>query len=355
MAVIDDDRRGRPDPEALLRAAEPRGGEGRGRLKVFLGYGPGVGKSFRLFDEGRRRRERGQDVVVAATLAEMPPDAARVAEELESIPTRQVGGVPVLDVERLLERRPSVCLVDGLAFDHPPGARHARRYEDVDELLAAGISVLASVSLEHIAEQVELVRRVVGVAPAQTVPQAFLNAADEVVVVDAPPTAEGWSTEALSALRQQALLLTAQVVDLQLEGYLEREGVQSTWGTQERILVCMTPRANASAMLVAARQNVDRFHGELYAVYVVQPNLTDDDRAANERNVALARAQRANVAVLEGKDPVATILDFAGRHHVTQLFVGHTRRTGWRARWFGTPLDRLVREAHRIDVRVFPQ
>ena len=349
---------GTRDPEALLRNIEAEERASRaGQLKVFLGYAPGVGKSFRLLDEGRRRHERGEDVVVAALQPDVPPEAARVIRDLERIPPREVDGVPVLDLDALLRRRPHVCLVDGLAYDNPPGARHAKRHQDVEEILAAGISVLTTIGLEYIAEQQDFVRQVVGHAPVHSVPQEFVSRADELVVVDAPPEsgADADTADQLNALRQRALLLAAEVVDRQLEDYLRRQGVRSSWGTQERILVCMTPRANAAKMLAAARRNVDRFHGELFAIYVVQSKLTEEDRMANERNAALALAQDARLDVLEGNDPVATILDYARRHNITQMFVGHSLKRSWTARLWGTPLGRLVREAEGMDVRVFPQ
>ncbi len=351
------DRTGtRRDPDDLLRDIEAaERAERRGQLKIFLGYASGVGKSFRLFDEGRRRHERGEDVVVAAVPAEPAADVAQALRQLEAVPTLEVGGVPVVDVDALLQRRPQVCLIDGLAYDNPPGARRAKRHQDVEALLAAGISVLTSIDLEYIAEQQPFVRQVAGATPSESVPQDFVGRADEVVVVDAPADLGASDAERLSALRQRALLLTAEVVDRQLEDYLQRHGVRSSWGTQERILVCMTPRANAAKMLAAARGNVDRFHGELFAIYVVQPKLTEEDRMANERNAALALAQDARLDVLEGRDPVATILGYARRHNITQMFVGHSLRRTWTARLWGTPLDRLVREAEGIDVRVFPQ
>ncbi len=202
--------------------------------------------------------------------------------------------------------------------------------------------------------------------PAETVPQRFIASADEVVVVDAPletvlSEREPGGLEVrrrlanqLSQLRARALLLTADVVDRQLESYLELHGIQSSWGTQERILVCMTPRANAAAMLASGRRNADRFHGELFAIYVNQANLTPQDRIANERNVKFARAERAQIDILDGKDPVETILEYAHSHGITQLFVGHNLRRDWQARLRGSPLDRLIRGAEGVDVRVFP-
>jgi two-component system sensor histidine kinase KdpD len=351
------DRTHHRDPEVLLRQIEAaEQAEHRGQLKVFLGYASGVGKSFKLFDEGRRRRERGEDIVVAAAQAESAPEVAQVIRRFENIPTRDVEGVPIIDVPAVIARHPQVCLVDGLAYDNPPGCRHRKRYEDVEELLEAGISVLTSINLEYIAEQQEFVRGILGTTKAETVPQEFINRADEVVIVDAPPEAdEAIGANKLSQLRQRALLLTADVVDRQLEAYLRLNGLQSSWGTQERILVCMTPRANASKMLASGRRNADRFHGELLAIYVTQENLTAEDRMALERNVTLARAQQAHVDTLEGKDPIKTILDYAREHGITQIFVGHNLRRSWRDRLGGTPLDRLIRDAEGIDVRVFPQ
>ena len=160
------------DPEALLRQIEAaERAEHRGQLKIFLGYASGVGKSFRLFDEGRRRHERGEDVVVAATQPDVPPDIAQAIRSLEVVPSRDVGGVPVIDVSTLLERHPQVCLIDGLAYDNPPGSRHGKRCEDVEELLQAGISVLTSINLEYIDNQQEFVREVLGKTRAETVPR----------------------------------------------------------------------------------------------------------------------------------------------------------------------------------------
>ena len=358
----DPSRPGRPDPEALLRhvqAAEHAAH--RGLLRIFLGYSSGVGKSFRMFDEGRRRRMRGEDLVIAAIQPRLPPEAAAVASALERIPMRDAGGTWTIDVDAVLRRRPQVCLIDGLAHDNPPGSRHAHRHDDVQEILDAGIAVVTSINLEFIAEEQEFVAQVTGRRRTALVPRAFIDAANEVVIVDAPHAKAGAADDGdairarqLGQLRERALLLVADVVDRQLESYLALNGIAMTWGTQERILVCMTPRANAAAMLASGRRNVDRFHGELLAVYVSQANLTVEDRSALARNVTLARAQDAHVHILEGRDPIRAILDFARAEGVTQLYVGHNLQRTWRARLTGTLLDRLIDEADGFDVRVFP-
>jgi two-component system sensor histidine kinase KdpD len=357
MNIDDRERTATSDPDALLRQVEAaERALHRGQLKIFLGYTSGVGKSFKLLDEGRRRKERGEDVVVAATQPEANAELSRIIDTMEVIPTRTIAGVPVIDVAAVLARRPQVCLVDGLAYDNPPGSPHSRRYEDVEEMLEAGISVITSINLEYISEQKDFVRSVLGHAKPESVPQLFLDIADEVVVVDAPADGKtGIDAHQLSQLRQRTLLLTADAVERQLEQYLRAHAIQSSWGTQERILVCMTPRANAAKMLASGRRNADRFHGELFAIYVTQPDLTAEDQMALDRNVMLARAQEAQVETLSGNDPIATILDYARAHGITQIFVGHNLRRGWRSRLGGTLLDRLIRDAEGIDVRVFPQ
>src|SRR5258706_11253754 len=142
----------------------------RGRLKVFLGYASGVGKSFRMFDEGRRRRDRGQDVVVGALQPKVPVEIQPLLSSLEIIPTFNVKGVPVIDVQALLQRRPQVCLIDGLAYDNPPGSRNPHRWQDVEELLSAGITVVGSVNLQHVEDQREVLEKLTGKPGTHTIP-----------------------------------------------------------------------------------------------------------------------------------------------------------------------------------------
>ena len=365
----------RPDPDKLLRQvlAQERY-EARGRLKVFLGYAGGVGKSFRMLDEGRRRRQRGEDVVMGAIQPKASAECDALLQKMEVIPPLIIDGAPVMDVETILLRHPQVCLVDGLAYNNPPGSRHAKRWEDAEELLSAGISVIATVNLQYIEEQREQVERITGKRAEHTVPQSFLSNADEIEVVDAPadicrqrdtgaPLQEAAAAEVavlaeeqkLSELRELALLLAADVVDQQLEAYLERQGIEQLWGTQERILVFVTPDVDARAIIASGRRNADRFHGELFVAYLSQPDLTADQQAALESNLAQARAARAHVDALDGEDQVDTLLQFARSRGVTQIFVANRRRHSWRERILGGPLDRLIQAAESIDVRVFPQ
>jgi len=323
----------------------------RGRLKVFLGYASGVGKTFRMFDEGRRRKERGQDVVVGAVQPKIPPEVQPLLTALEAIPTLEVKGVPVVDVAAILQRKPQICLVDGLAYDNPKGSRNPHRWQDVEELLAAGITIVSSVNLQNIEDQREAVERLTGKRVTQTIPREFLNTADEIVIVDAPTeSAPGRRT----ALREMALVLTAEVIDAGLQRYLHEHGMEQTWGAHERLLICLTPRANFDRMIATARKNASRFHCDMLAVYVKQPNLSEADRKSLERGLEKARSEGAQVEVLVGDDPIETIVQYARSRAITQIFVGHSVKRDLGTRMFGSPVSRLVRTARGIDVRVFP-
>jgi two-component system sensor histidine kinase KdpD len=332
--------------------------EKQGRLKVFLGYTSGVGKSFRMLDEGRRRKERGQDVVVGVIQSKVSDDVARLLRGLEVIPLLPTAGSGMMDVQRILQRHPQVCLVDGLAYNNPPGSPNAQRWQDVEQLRTCGISVITTINLQYIEEYREEVAAITGKRASETVPVSFVQSADEIVVVDAPPDqtkeTRALDPDQLSHLREIALLLAADVVDRQLISYLERNGIHASWGTQERILVCMTPRANATKMIESGRRNVRRFHGELFAAYVTQPETSPADQAALEKNLEIARAAGAKIEVLHGEDPAEAILNFAQTHGITQIFIGHSLRQGWWSRLVGTPVDRLIDRAENIDIRVFP-
>lgn len=361
--------RRRPSPEALLRRIEAeQRHELRGRLKVFLGYASGVGKSFRMLDEGRRRKLRGEDVVVAAIQASAEAAVAELLRGFEIIPPRTDLGGPAIDVAAVKRRRPAVVLIDGLAYRNPPGSGNEERWQDVEDLLAGGISVITTVNLQYIREKQAQVEAIRGKTVSDSVPESFLLQADDIEVVDAPPEycverAEAGDlggdpellTRQLPELREIALVLAAEVVDAQLIDYLQRHGIEQSYGAHERILVCITPRSNAGLMIGRGRRQADRFHGNLFVAYVEQPDLTTEDRATLERNLAAARQANAPITILHGEDPVTAILEFAAREGVTQIFVGHSQRTGFWDRLRTNPVERLILESGGIDIRIFPQ
>jgi two-component system sensor histidine kinase KdpD len=341
----------RRDPQRFLeQIEEEERRKKRGRLKIFLGYASGVGKSAKMLAEGLRRRERGEDIVVGAIQSKSSPEIERLVSQHEVIPTLKIGDRAVIDIERLLRRHPQVVVIDGLAYTNPPGSRHPERWQEIEELLNAGISVITSINLHYIRDLQDEVAAITGKRPAETVPLDFLKSADDIEIVDAPAQAN------LSRLREMALLVAAEVVESELRGYLHSHHIEEIWGTQERILVGITPRSDARPVLESGRRNADRFHGELFVAYVRQPGLSAEDEAALEKNLAIARDFSATIKVLEGqRDPARALVTFAREVGITQIFIGHSMRKGWWHQLLGNPVERLIDLAEGIDVRVFPQ
>ena len=352
----------RPDPEELLRQITAQEAhEARGRLKIFLGYAPRVGKSLRMFDEGRRRKKRGQDVVIGAIQRKGADDIAHLIKEFEIIPALRIGEADSIDVYAVLRRAPQVCLVDELARDNPPGSKYEHRWQEVEAIRAHGVNVVGAINLQHICEQQDAVERITGRRLSNSVPQSFIQTADEIVIVDVPAehlTQHGGpgnlDPAQLSELRELALLLAAQVVEHQLQHYMDAHGIMQSWGTQERILVCITPRSSARQMIESGARAAQRFHGQLLAVYVEQGDLTREAQEAVDENLAFARKLGAEVHVVEGKtDPIAEIIRFAREQRITQVFVGHSQQSSWKF-WSQNPVDKLISEAEGMDVRIFP-
>jgi two-component system sensor histidine kinase KdpD len=262
-----------------------------------------------------------------------------------------------------------VCVIDPLAHNNPAGFPHASRWEDIEEILSSGISVLTAVNLLHVEELRERVEAISGKQTKETVPRRFLAEADEIVVVDAPVSVvlerkQQLSTErrdaqelthALSEQREMTLVFAAELAERQLERYLEDHDIQQLWGVHERILVCLTPRSNGESMIASGKRNQERFHGELYVVYSHLPHLSKDDKARLDGFLKLSKEAGAQVSMLRGEDPIDAILEFAKKKKVTQIFVGHSRRDDWLSRIWASPLDHLLRGAEHMDVRIFPQ
>ncbi len=356
-----------PDPEKLLRQSEAdERHESRGSFKVFLGYASGVGKSARMFDEARRRKERGEDVVVGAVQPVISSEVKDLLQKLEVIPLKTLDEIQVMDIESIRNRNPQVCVVDGLAHHNHPLSYHLERWQDVKELLDAGISILASVNLQYIDKYKEKVEKITGKNVVDVVPLQFLKSVDEIEVVDAPaemafqraggiPEQAAEQQQKLAELREMALLLTADIVDRQLERYMMRHDVEQHWGTQERILVCVKAGVDARQMIESGHRNADRFRGELYVVNVRQRDRSPKVDSVLEENLLYARTLGAQVEVLDEEEWASAVLRFANEHRVTQIFIHHSRNEKWSERLFGSGVDRLIQAAEGIDVRVFPQ
>jgi two-component system sensor histidine kinase KdpD len=354
----------RKTPDEILQEIQAQGNVERGRLKIILGYASGVGKSYRMLDEARRRRERGQDVVVGGIQPRLPPEVEDLIPHLEIIPLKSSNGSMAIDVEAILRRHPAVCFIDGLAYDNPPGSGRPTRWQDVQDIVEAGIKVIGSMNIQYIEELREQIEEITGKHVASTVPISFLKSADEIEIADAPSeeplervpeeTEEmNRRQQSLSRLRELTLVLAADIVDYQLGEYLKRHGIRQHLSAQERILICMTPRANARDMLDTAHVIAEKFHAEILAAYVRQSGLSDSDETAIYRNLDLARAMGAKIEIMDNRDPVAALLELARLRGITQIFIGHSQYAGG---WFkNSPVERLIRGSKNLDVRIFPQ
>jgi two-component system, OmpR family, sensor histidine kinase KdpD len=354
----------RKTPDELLREVQAEETSSSGHLKIFLGYASGVGKSFRMLDEARRRRQRGQDVIVGAIQNNVSHEVQRLLDHLEVVPLKRCRGGRAMDLESILKRRPAVCIIDGLAFNNPPGLTNPTRWQDAKQLVSAGIKVIGSINIQYVEELREQVQVLTGKQVTDTVPTSFITSADEIEIVDATPDEPMESSpeqqqdsekrqKRLSALREMTLVLAADVVDHQLIDYLEKHGIKQSYGTQERILVCITPQANANEMIETARKIAERFHGEWIVACLRQKDLSAADATALEEMLAAAKAAGAQTEILDGEDPVDTLLNFTKSHGITQLFLGHTQtHRSWP---WGDPIDKLIRRSQGMDLRIFPQ
>jgi two-component system, OmpR family, sensor histidine kinase KdpD len=373
--------RRRPDPDELLaRVQQEETRKTQGRLKVFFGAAPGVGKTYTMLEAARARRTEGVDVVVGWVETHGRKETEALLEGLEVLPRRQLSyrgtRLAEFDIDLALERRPTVMVVDELAHTNVPGSRHAKRYRDVEELLAAGIDVYTTLNVQHLETLNDVVAQVTGVTVRETVPDAVLDRADEIELVDLPPqelrkrlaegkvympevagrAAENFFREGnLIALRELALRTTAERVDKQMQRYREEHAVHETWPTAERVLVCVGPSPYAVRLVRAARRMAARLGAEWMAVYVETPanlHLAEADREQLESNLHLAEQLGAETVTLTGGDEVEEVLTYARRRNVTKLVVGKPAEARWRTLLRGSFVERLVRGSGEIDVYV---
>ncbi len=371
----------RPDPDALLaqvRAEEARAH--RGHLKIFFGASPGVGKTFSMLEAARLKRAAGLDVVVGLVETHGREETRRLLEGLPVLPRQRVEyrgtTLEEFDLDEALARKPGLLLVDELAHTNAPGVRHAKRWQDVEELLAAGIDVWSTLNVQHLESLNDVVAQITGVGIRETVPDSIFERADEVELVDLSPDVlqqrlrEGrvYMPEAaanalerffrlgnLIALRELALRRTADRVDAQMRGYMQAEGIRETWPAGERLLVCVGPNPASARIIRAARRMAAGLKADWVAVYVETPAHTRFSRADQDaiaQNLRLAEQLGAQTVMLTGLRVSEEILAYARDHNVTRVLVGKPTHSRWRDRLRGSVLDELVRASGAIDVYV---
>ena len=369
----------RPSPDALLAAAAR---EGRGRLKVFLGAAPGVGKTYAMLKAAHERKAEGIDVVVGLIETHSRRETEALVAGLELLPRRQVAyrgqSLGEFDLDAALARRPGLVLVDELAHSNAPGSRHPKRYQDVDELLDAGIDVYTTLNVQHLESLNDVVARITRIRVRETLPDRVLEEADDVTLVDLTPSelikrladgkvyVEGQAKRAvqhffqpgnLTALRELALRRTADRVDDQMVDYMREHAIVGPWAAGERILVCIGADEDSIAVVRAARRLADQLHAPWTALYVEMPGHF---RLGQEERVLIAQAQRlaeelgGESETIPGRDLPEDLLRFAGSHNMTQIVIGR-RPVSWLRRLLGRSLvDELVGRSQSVAVHVVP-
>ena len=350
----------------------------RGKLRIYLGSAPGVGKTFAMLDEGWRRRERGTDVVIGLVVTHGRTKTIAQIRDLEIVATRRVeyrGGVwDELDVDAILARRPSVVLVDELAHTNVTGSRNEKRWQDIEELLTAGIEVISTVNIQHLESLNDVVNRITGVEQHETVPDAEVRRADQIELVDmsaeslqrrmahgniyAPEKVDAalgnyFRAGNLGALRELALLWVADRVEDSLQSYMAQHGITSSWETRERVLVALTGAPGGGDLIRRAARMARRTKGDLVGAHVVS-----GDGLARPTSELLAPHRRLLEELggswhdVVGSDVPATLVAFAAAQHATQIVLGTSRRSRWMELTQGSIINRVVREAKGIDVHV---
>jgi two-component system, OmpR family, sensor histidine kinase KdpD len=371
----------RPAPEALPtrgNAAEAR--ERRGKLKVFFGAAAGVGKTYAMLEAAREQRKDGVDVVVGYVDTHGRAETETLLEDLEVIPPRAMddrgAALREFDLDGALARRPGLILVDELAHTNAPGSRHAKRWQDVLELLDARIDVYTTLNVQHLESLNDVVARITGVVVRETVPDAALEQADEVELIDLPPDdllerfADGkvfmpdqaqaalekfFRKGNLIALRELALRRTADRVDEQMRVYMHEHAIEKAWPTAERLLVCISPGPESARLVRAAKRMADRLDAPWVAAYVETPaqlRLPTDARDRVAQTLRLAEQLGAETVRLPGEKMSEAILAFAHDRNVTKIVVGKPRRRLWTRILIGSIVDALVQGSGDIDIYV---
>ena len=366
----------RPSPEALLAAAAR---EQRGKLKIFLGAAPGVGKTYEMLQTARRRKAEGVDVVIGIVETHGRKETEALVEGLEVIPRRRIAyqgqALSEMDIDAILARRPSVVLVDELAHTNAPGSRHPKRYLDVEELLAAGIDVYTTVNIQHIESLNDVVAQITRVRVRETVPDRIVDAA-EVEVIDLTPDdlmqrlREGkvyvadqaeralkhyFSPGNLTALRELALRRAAQRVDEQMVDYMQEHAIAGPWAAGERLLVCVSEQPGATQLVRYAKRVADRLRSPWTALYVEtsrHQRLSEAERDRAAEALRLAERLGAEALTIPGHRIADDVLAYARENNATQIIIGRSSRSRWFEMLHGSVVHDMLRKAGDISVHV---
>ncbi|MFZ2301524.1 MAG: sensor histidine kinase KdpD [Gallionella sp.] len=371
----------RPDPDALLERVQlAEAKRHRGRLKIFFGACAGVGKTFGMLLAARERRTEGLDVVAGYVETHKRAETEQLLEGLEVLPPRRVEyrntQLREFDLDAALKRKPALILVDELAHSNAPGSRHPKRWQDVEELLEAGIDVYTAINVQHIESLNDVVSQITGIPVWETVPDAVLEEANEIELIDLPPdellqrlkegkvylpqqaerAAQNFFRKGnLIALRELALRRTADRVDAQMRDYREDHAIQDVWQVKERMLVCIGPGGAAENLVRAAYRLAQLLKAEWIVVYVETTKLlrlSREQRDAILRTLKLAEELGAETVTLSGQKLTDEVIAYARTRNATRIVLGKPTLSGWKRWLFGSMVDTIVRQARDIDIHV---
>lgn len=367
-------------PEEWLEVASPAP-KARGIFKLFLGYAPGVGKTYSMLSEAVRRKSRGEDVVIGIVETHGRKGLKEFLDQLESVERQKLdykGTIfEEMDVDAILQRKPEVVLVDELAHTNIPGSKHRKRYEDVQELLAAGIDVNSTLNIQHIESLAPTVRAITGVTVRETVPDWVPLSASETVMVDLTPEAlqnrmkrgDVYGLEKveqslknffrrgnLIALRELALRQVAEQVDRSLESYMDAKDIQQNWGVRERIAVCISGSPSGQYLVARAARMARRMDAELYVVYVQRElGPREENPQVLQTNLRFAENLGAQVVKLKGRSVADSIAEFVRNKHITQVIFGRAPVRDWKKYLYLSVVHRFLRESPPVDVHIVTQ
>ncbi len=371
----------RPDPDELLTQVQAEELQNkRGRLKIFLGYAAGVGKTYAMLEAAHQRKNEGVDVVVGYVETHDRAETELQCSGLEIIPRLKVDyhdvQLPEMDIDAVLQRNPRLVLVDELAHTNAPGSRHAKRYQDVEELLDRGINVYTTLNIQHIESLNDVVAQITGTKVRETIPDGVIDAVTDIELIDLPPDElinrlqEGkvyipdqaqraiqkfFRKGNLTALRELTMRRAAERVDDQMRAYMRTRLIPGPWPASERLLVCISPGALGERLIHTARRLADELNAEWFAIYVETPDqarLSQEQRDQVARSLRLAEELGAKTTSLPGQSVAETVMEYAHRLNVTKVIAGKPIHSRWIEFLRGSVVDHLIRLSGSIDVYV---
>lgn len=363
-------------PEEWLEKVAPE--KEKGTFKLFLGYAPGVGKTYNMLSEAIRRHQRGEDIVIGVVETHGRPRTADLATQLEQVPLQSIEykGVAFseMDVDAILARHPQIAIVDELAHTNIEGSKHTKRYEDVLELLDAKIDVLATMNVQHIESVAPTVQSVTGIQIRETIPDWVVQRADEIVMADLTPEAlqtrmrrgdiygvdraekalaNFFRRGNLIALRELALQHVTKAVDRTLTDYMDSKRIQANWAVRERVAVCISSSSASQALIARGARLAEGLGGELFVLHIeTDRESIHSDANKLAANLQFARNLDAQVVVVQEENVAKAAAQFVRDKHITQIIFGRSATKGWKKFLYYWAIQRFLSAAPNVDIHI---